>query len=323
MRALIASGASSRPVRLTVAVLAALLSSAALAHATSVINGVGSGVVNGTSADDAIYAGSGTETINAGAGNDTIYPGPGPDTVSGGAGVDAVVYTGATPVDVSLDNKANDGAAGQDQNIESDVEDIYGGDGADTLIGDAADNTIDGGGGNDYISGGGGNNALYGGPGNDTIDARNGKQDVIDCGPGDDTVIADAKGVDIIAKDCENVEYPPTHGHTAPPVVGAIKESAHQLILLVPTAHSSVIVACDSGCKPSSPPSRALLSVRSVNSTGAVTFTLPKQIVPGATFEVGGKAGKQSPGCRRWHLYSVNSLKELKGSCVSVARTGR
>ncbi len=48
------------------------------------------------------------------------------------------------------------------------IEDAIGGNGADTLIGNSADNTLDGGAGNDTLAGLGGADALDGGPGNDT-----------------------------------------------------------------------------------------------------------------------------------------------------------
>ena len=42
--------------------------------------------------------------------------------------------------------------------------------------------------------------------GNDTIDARDGAQDLIDCGDGVDTVIVDAQEDGVF--NCENVVYP-------------------------------------------------------------------------------------------------------------------
>jgi Ca2+-binding RTX toxin-like protein len=49
----------------------------------------------------------------------------------------------------------------------------------------------------------GGNDTLIGGPGNDTIYARDGKRDVIDCGTGKDVVYADR--YDKVAANCEVV----------------------------------------------------------------------------------------------------------------------
>jgi len=91
-------------------------------------------------------------------------------------------------------------------------------DAADTLEGGAGADDIDGGFGDDQIIGGPGRDKLHGdhpggdcGPvycklpfGNDTIDARDGEVDSVDCGAGTDTVHADA--VDVVAPDCETVE---------------------------------------------------------------------------------------------------------------------
>lgn len=47
-----------------------------------------------------------------------------------------------------------------------------------------------------------GNDTLSGGPGNDTIHARDGHRDVIDCGPGRDVAFVDP--VDLV-RGCERV----------------------------------------------------------------------------------------------------------------------
>ena len=49
------------------------------------------------------------------------------------------------------------------------IENAFGGDGNDTIIGNSAANTLYGGRGNDYLDGGAGNDILYGGAGNDTL----------------------------------------------------------------------------------------------------------------------------------------------------------
>jgi Ca2+-binding RTX toxin-like protein len=102
------------------------------------------------------------------------------------------------------------------------VRNIRGGDGADSLTGDAQDNMIWGGAGNDTITGGGGNDTLYGeadvdtingGDGNDylcggagtanilngdagldTVDASIGTNDVVDCGAGDGDILLSGTG---------------------------------------------------------------------------------------------------------------------------------
>jgi Ca2+-binding RTX toxin-like protein len=62
------------------------------------------------------------------------------------------------------------------------------------------------------LNGGGGADHLTGGPDqdDDTINARDGSEDTIDCGPGNDTVLVDTQEDGVF--DCENVIYPPPDG---------------------------------------------------------------------------------------------------------------
>ncbi|MDW5597173.1 hypothetical protein VSS74_22695 [Conexibacter stalactiti] len=104
---------------------------------------------------------------------------------------------------------------------------VLGNGGNDRLVGDDDVETIDGGPGDDYVEGGWNNDTLIGGPGrdtifaddtgahcnywtwcrlpfgNDTVDARDGEVDTVDCGIGTDTVKADP--VDVLTN-CENVD---------------------------------------------------------------------------------------------------------------------
>jgi Ca2+-binding RTX toxin-like protein len=101
--------------------------------------------------------------------------------------------------------------------------------GADDLRAGSGRETIDGGGGDDRVEGGFNHDVLTGGPGedviygdstsgscggngqsctipfgNDTIDARDGEADQVDCGAGDDRAVVDA--LDTVATNCETVE---------------------------------------------------------------------------------------------------------------------
>src|SRR5690606_12960193 len=80
---------------------------------------------------------------------------------------------------------ADDGEAGEGDDIQEDVENLIGGSGADTLTGNENSNVISGGSGADSISGGSGNSTctsdvdvLNGGDGNDTFVMGS----VADCG---------------------------------------------------------------------------------------------------------------------------------------------
>lgn len=171
----------------------------------------GHNLIVGTNRNDTIYGTPGDDVIYGGAGNDDIDGGPGADDIHGGPGFDAALYGGrTTSVIVTLDNLANDGQAGEGDNVHTDVEQIYGGSGSDRLVGDLVSNApaelIDGGPGNDFIVGGSGENHLYGGAGNDYMNSFNGKVDVVNCGSGNDRVVADASDVVV---DCERRVPPP------------------------------------------------------------------------------------------------------------------
>jgi RTX calcium-binding nonapeptide repeat (4 copies)/Bacterial Ig domain len=179
--------------------------------------------LNGGDGNDTLNAGTGADTLSGGNGNDSLNPGNATDTVSGGAGIDQVFYsdntfvtgTGgapdsivATPVNVSLDGVANDGYAGNNSNIGTDVEDVTVGDesctgatiacayGGATLTGDSGPNMLSGGAGNDTLTGGGGGDFLSGNLGNNTLNGVNGYPDRLDCGG---TGTANADQLDTVA----------------------------------------------------------------------------------------------------------------------------
>jgi Ca2+-binding RTX toxin-like protein len=188
--------------------------------------GAGQDELHGDASTDFFTVGtppSDNDVLNGGDDNDTLFPSRGTNQVSGGAGVDQVIYNDnvntatfptftivPTPVAVSLDDQANDGFAGNNSNVHSDVEDVSvqdgwsckntffttspnscGGYGAATLTGSNGDNALSGGSGNDNITGGGGADFLSGNDGNDTLNAVDGISDRVDCGLGADTANVD------------------------------------------------------------------------------------------------------------------------------------
>jgi Ca2+-binding RTX toxin-like protein len=118
---------------------------------------------------DAVFDGNGNQTMVLGAGDDTVRMGSGDDLVGGGPGIDTVSYDRMGPVIVDLDDTADDGENGEHDNVESDVEVIFGGAGNDTLVGNPAANVLHGGFGNDFIRGLGGNDVIDGGAGSDNL----------------------------------------------------------------------------------------------------------------------------------------------------------
>jgi T1SS-143 domain-containing protein len=174
------------------------------ANTDYVNGGAGNDVITGGGGNDYLIGGSGNDTFNYGIndGNDVVDGGTGNDTlaitgtsgqdllyayVTGGAitqvngstvtsiesitadlvggTTDTLQYVTSDAVSVNLAN----GAATGFTSI-SNIENVTGGDGNDTLIGSSVANVINGGNGNDTIRGGGGNDTIDGGAGIDLLD---------------------------------------------------------------------------------------------------------------------------------------------------------
>lgn len=166
------------------------------------VGGAGNDLLVGGAGSDVLLGGG--EDGPTGSGNDKLDGGPGADRVSGGDGHDVGSYELRTvAITASLDDVANDGAAGEGDNVLTDVEELRGGSASDTLTGSSGADTLRGNGGDDTLSGLGGDDILSGGDGNDTITGGTG-DDTIDCGDGDDTVHAGPG--DTVASNCEHVD---------------------------------------------------------------------------------------------------------------------
>ena len=70
---------------------------------------------------------------------------------------------------MTLDNVANDGESGENDDVRSDVQNVTGGSGSDTLTGSSGNNVLSGGNGGDTLDGGTGTDILNGGAGADTV----------------------------------------------------------------------------------------------------------------------------------------------------------
>jgi Ca2+-binding RTX toxin-like protein len=137
----------------------------------TIIGGNGDDSLAGGMGNDSLYGGDGNDFLNGG--NDATLDGSdGADTISGGDGIDTVVYSQRQDnltIDISNSGKTNDGAPGEGDKVMADIENVFGGNGDDLIIGNAASNLISGGGGNDTLEGGDGNDKLIGGRGNDSL----------------------------------------------------------------------------------------------------------------------------------------------------------
>ncbi len=175
--------------------------------------GPGDDLLTGRDGDDRIYGQDGNDTLNGdfgdsgpggddlldgGAGDDQFeqyvgigYPASlkGDDTYIGGPGNDSFSYFHRSePVRISLDGVANDGMAGESDNIHPDIESVGGSSGDDVIVGSPGDDTLWGSDGDDKITGGAGNDKLHGDGGDDQIDGGNG-DDELDGGCMSDTLI--------------------------------------------------------------------------------------------------------------------------------------
>lgn len=136
----------------------------------------GSAIENiiGGSGNDTLSGNAAQNTISGNGGNDTIRGGKQTDQLSGGAGTNTIDYqdrSAAEGVSVTLDGVANDGQAGENDNIGATFQNITGGPGPDFLAGNDSVNTISGMAGDDTIMGRKGTDVLSGGDGGgDVID---------------------------------------------------------------------------------------------------------------------------------------------------------
>lgn len=156
------------------------------------IGGSGDNTLIGDDDDNFLDGGAGDDLIEGGDGDDTLAGGSGSDTFDGGDGNDFVdySYTGSNSlvVDLGLATAVFTSSGTTESFLNNSIENIIGGSGNNTLIGDFQDNVIDGGGGNDNIDGGAGDDTLLGGTGNDTIDGGD-DDDSIEGGDGSDDLI--------------------------------------------------------------------------------------------------------------------------------------
>jgi Ca2+-binding RTX toxin-like protein len=136
----------------------------------NIIGGSNVNTLGGDGDANLLVGGPLADYLDGHGGDDELDGGDGADSLSGGdGGGDLVDFSEATtPVRVSADAIADDGRAGEGDNVASDFEVIVGGSDKDVLAGGPGSELILGGDGDDLLSGGGGADALSGGAGADT-----------------------------------------------------------------------------------------------------------------------------------------------------------
>jgi serralysin len=152
--------------------------------------------------NDTFMLGYGSNVAEGGAGRDLFLDYWGNDTFDGGDGIDTVSFRFATfgvTVDLSLSGPQFN--MGSDQLI--DVENVIGGNFADTIFGSEGRNVLKGQKRADAISGGDGNDILLGGKGADTLDGGNGNDRLI-AGPGNDSLTGGANADTFVFRPRQN-----------------------------------------------------------------------------------------------------------------------
>ena len=149
-------------------------------------SGIGNDSLIGNTLANRLDGGSGNDSLSGGDGSDSLIDGLGNDTINGGAGTDFVIFNGAIAATVNLSITTAQ-VTGYGTDLIIGVENLTGGSGNDSLIGDALSNVLAGGSGNDALFGGDGADSLLGDAGSDTLDGGTGN-DTINGGSGTDTL---------------------------------------------------------------------------------------------------------------------------------------
>lgn len=168
---------------------------AGLTTADQYHGGGGNDTISGGDGNDILFGDAGADRVNGDNGDDVIVatPSDGNDIYNGGAGVDTYDLARTTAAaTVRLDTgTASSSQTGTDS--LSNIENVVGGAGSDTITGSSAANWLLGGFGNDTLNGGGGTDTLEGGWGNDRL-SGGAARDVLIGGAGNDTFIFTAVG---------------------------------------------------------------------------------------------------------------------------------
>ncbi len=145
----------------------------------------GNDSLTGGGGDDSLIGGMGNDTLTGNNRNDSLNGGLGDDSLDGGAGLDTAIFGAAdNTVNLSINGAQN---TGEGTDTLSNIENLVGGAGNDSLTGDNNANLLDGGTGNDTLNGGQGADTLIGGDGNDTLNGGQGSDSLIG-GDGNDSL---------------------------------------------------------------------------------------------------------------------------------------
>lgn len=130
----------------------------------------GNDTIDGGLGDDVISAGTGNNVLRGGGGDDSFYITGGTNNVDGGLGSDAVLFdnaTGGVTVNLAL-TTAQAAGGGMGTVTLTSIENVWGTNFDDVLIGNAGNNTLNGSDGSDTFDGGAGDDQINSGSGNGT-----------------------------------------------------------------------------------------------------------------------------------------------------------
>jgi hypothetical protein len=168
-----------------------------------------SALTNGTRA--ILDGGAGNDTLIGGPFQDTLTGGAGNDSSDGGAGTNTASFGDHRAVHVDLRAGTATGQGGERDTLTN-IQDVRGGPGDDTIRGDGATNELTGGGGQDDLRGRGGPDKLFG---TGTLDGGAGDDIIrlIDhgyaiCGAGTGDVVAASNKAAIVDDSCEHLRLP-------------------------------------------------------------------------------------------------------------------
>ncbi len=163
--------------------------------------GAGNDTIIGNDLANTLWGNDGNDSIDGGVGNDILYGGNGDDILTGGfgyqnqlwgdAGIDTASYaarTGVVYADLTAGYAKVDYFAADTFHS---IENLTGGSGPNTLIGDSGANQLTGGAGDDQLYGFAGADHLVGGLGNDMLNGGIGADSLLG-GDGNDSLLIDA-----------------------------------------------------------------------------------------------------------------------------------
>jgi Ca2+-binding RTX toxin-like protein len=154
-------------------------STVTLTNIARIEGGGGADIITGNTAANTIWGGLGNDVVDGGSGNDSLLGddgddilkgGAGTDTMNGGNAIDTADYSAYTAnLTINLATTTAQTVTTGDSDTITNIENVTGGSGTDTLTGSTANNVIDGGGGNDRLRGAAGNDTIIGGTGTSDV----------------------------------------------------------------------------------------------------------------------------------------------------------